>query len=258
MVVDVIHILTNIDKELLKNATYIGGEEILKKNIREKKQITDVTIRINDSQKIIVEMNQVKTSNTFSKNSVYTMSRIIESTNKNMKKYPEIFLINIDNFNEYKTKKPLINFKIRDEEGNIENNLYNSIHLILENLNNTQYNIDEELKKFGKFLKLKTIKELEEIYKGDEKYMAAIRTIEELSSDPEFEGYYDYEEAKKQELEESKVYAMKKGLEEGLKKGKREAKIEIAKKLISKISLEEISKITNLSLEEINNLKNPE
>ena len=40
----------------LYHATYIGGEEILKSNLKEKKQATDLTIRINDKNRIIVEM----------------------------------------------------------------------------------------------------------------------------------------------------------------------------------------------------------
>ena len=244
MVVDVIHALTKIDKELLRQANYISGEEILKKNKNNKKQITDVTIRIDNNQKIIVEMNQYKTMNTFEKNSMYAMSRIVESTSKKMNKYPRIILINIDNFNEYKTKRPIIEFKIRDEEGNVENKLYQSIHLILANLNNTQYNINQEIRKFGEFLKVKTIGELEKAYKGDEKYMAAIRTVEELSSDPEFEGYYDYEEAKKQEVIDARLG----GIED--------EKIEIAKNLIELgVEIEKISKATGLSLEEIESLQ---
>ena len=43
MVVDVIHAITKIDKNLLKNANYIGGEEILKRKIDQKKQQTDMT-----------------------------------------------------------------------------------------------------------------------------------------------------------------------------------------------------------------------
>ena len=46
MVVDVIHALTGIDKKILRNATYIGGEEIPKRNLKQKKQQTDMTIKI--------------------------------------------------------------------------------------------------------------------------------------------------------------------------------------------------------------------
>ena len=35
---------------------------------------------------------------------------------------------------------------------------------------------------------------------GDEAYMACVRRVEELSTDPNFVGYYDIEKARKQEL----------------------------------------------------------
>ena len=78
--------------------------------------------------------------------------------------------------------------------------------------------------------------------------MAAVRTVEELSSNPEFEGYYDYEEAKKQELEDAKAYA--------IEQGKKEANIEIAKNLLElDISMDKIYKATKLTQDEINALK---
>ena len=143
---------------------------------------------------------------------------------------------------------------MRDELGNIETEMYRSIHLVLENINNSKYDIDKEIKKFGNFLRSeKTIEELEKEYNGDEKYMAAVRTVKDLSRDPEFVGYYNLEEAHKQDLIAAEDY----GIEKGYSKGTKEANIETAKKLL-RMGLgtpEEISKATELSIEKIIELK---
>ena len=252
--VGILNALTGIKKEYLENATYIGGEEINKKNINEKKQSTDVTVKVNDEQQIIVEMNQYKTDVIFPKNSMYVMSRIVENTNAGDTLYQKFILINIDNFNAFKTKKPLLTFLIRDEEGHIENELYKSIHLILENCINSSYNISKEIKKFAEFIyEKRKIEELESKYKGDEIYMAVVRTVKELSTDPEFSGYYDIEEKHRQEL----VDAKNTGIREGKEEGEKQAYISTAKKLLQLgvITAEQISEATGLTLEEIQKLK---
>ena len=138
---------------------------------------------------------------------------------------------------------------MRDELGNIETEMYRSIHLVLENINNSKYDIDKEIKKFGNFLRSeKTIEELEKEYNGDEKYMAAVRTVKDLSRDPEFVGYYNLEEAHKQDLIAAEDY--------GIEKGTKKANIETAKKLLIKgFSTEEVKEYTNLSIEEIMELQ---
>ena len=82
--------------------------------------------------------------------------------------------------------------------------------------------------------------------------MAAIRKVEDLSTDPEFIGYYDLEEAHEQDIED----AIATGTRQGIEQGTRQEKIEIAKNMLSKdIDLEIILECTNLSLEEIKKLK---
>ncbi len=46
MVVDFIHGVTRIKKEILKSGVFIGGEEIPKRRIFTKKQMTDFTVNI--------------------------------------------------------------------------------------------------------------------------------------------------------------------------------------------------------------------
>ena len=74
LVVDVLHAITKIPKEVLNNANYIGGEELPKKIMGQKTQITDVTVKINDKLQIVIEMNQYHTDNVFEKNTLYAFS----------------------------------------------------------------------------------------------------------------------------------------------------------------------------------------
>ena len=78
--------------------------------------------------------------------------------------------------------------------------------------------------------------------------MSCIRKVEELSTDPNFVGYYDLEEAHRQDIASS----YDTGLEEGMEK----RNIEIAKNMLKeKIEISLISKMTGLSVDTIKELK---
>jgi len=246
--------LTGIKKEVLMNADYQGGE-LPKKNINEKGKTSDIIIKIEDNHKIILEMNQYHSDNIFEKNTGYVFSIASESTRVNSKKYTTVILINIDNFNSFNTKEAVLNFKLRDEYGHIETNQYHSIHLILENIVNQEYNKDEVIKKLAKFLKTSNLEEMEKEFEGDESYMACIRKVEDLSTDPNFIGYYDIEEARRQEIEDMKATGFRMGREEGREEGSKYEKIQIAKSMLNKnMDIILIAELTGLTQEEIKNL----
>ena len=82
--------------------------------------------------------------------------------------------------------------------------------------------------------------------------MACIRRVEELSTDPDFVGYYDLEEAHKQDLSDS----YETGYDDGMNKGKNDRNIEIAKVMLQDTNdYKLISKYTGLSIEEIEKLQ---
>ncbi len=258
IIVSFLHQLTNIDEELLKNADYQGGE-LVKKNLKEKKKESDLIIKIGNHNQLILEMNQYRSKNLFEKNTSYAFSVISESIPISVKRYPHIILINFDNFNRFQTKEEVITFKLRDEEGNIETDIYQSIHLILENIVNKKYNIDNEIEKFIRLLKMRTIEEMKREFKGDERYMAAIRKVEDLSKDPNFIGYYDREEAHKWDLEDMRETGYdegeKNGIEKGMIQGEKKKQIEIARIMLKKnMDYKTISECTGLSMEKIKNL----
>ena len=246
--------LTGIKKEILMNADYQGGE-LPKKKLKEKGKQSDIIIKIEHDNRIILEMNQYKTDFIFEKNVSYAFSIASETIMSGSKKYPYVIMISFDNFNKFKSKYPILNFKLRDEYGNIESEQYQSIHLILENIVNNEYTISKETKKLISLLKKTTIEEMEKEFKGDDTYMACIRKGEDLSTDPDFVGYYDIEEARKQENWEFKQTGIRIGKEEGKKEGERNKQIEIAKNLFSMdMKIEDISKATGLSIEELKNI----
>ncbi len=169
-------------------------------------------------------MNQRKDTSTFDKNNLYAFSVIVELSHASMKQYPKVIVINLDNFNYFETDKPLLTFKIRDEEGHIESEMYESIHLVLANINNSKYNINKEIKKFASFLKERDLEKLAEEFRGDEKYMAIIRTVEDLTMDEELIGFYSYEEKIRQDKQE---------LEYSKERIREEANLEVAKNLLA-------------------------
>ena len=83
--------------------------------------------------------------------------------------------------------------------------------------------------------------------------MSVVRTVKELSTDPEFAGYYDLEEKHRQQIADAKET----GMDEGLEKGKKEATHSIAKKFLQfgTNTIEQIAEATGLSIEEIEKLK---
>lgn len=166
-----------------------------------------------------------------------------------MNKYPKIVLISIDNFNTFHTNEPILNFKIQDWFGHIETEIYESIHLILDNITHETYNIDKEIKKFILFLKGTNLEELEHEYKGDEKYMAALRTVAELSTDPEMAGYYNREDAIEQDKKDCYEYGVMQGIEQ--------TKLETVKNLlnVNVLNLEQIAEATKLSIEDIKKIQ---
>lgn len=248
--------ITGISVDVLINADYQGGE-LPNKKLKEKLKVSDVVVKVDDGNRIILEMNQYYTNEIINKNASYAFSAISENIIRNRKEfnkykykynYPNVILINFDNYDAFNTDKGVLCFKIRDESGNIETNIYTSYHIILDKKVNREYN-NSEVKELVDFLNTTDLDELKNKYEGNEEIMACVRRVEELREDPDFVRYYDYEEAHKQDLEAS--------YDTGLEQGSRQKELEIAKNLLSQnISAEVISKATRLSIEEIKELSN--
>ena len=85
--------------------------------------------------------------------------------------------------------------------------------------------------------------------------MSCIRKVEELSTDPNFVGYYDLEEAHRQDIASSYDTGLEEGMEKGIEQGIEQEKLSIAKNMLKeKIEISLISKYTGLSVDTIKEL----
>ena len=160
-------------------------------------------------------------------------------------------------------RQPILTFTTSCKELE-EHDLYTSYHVILENITNTNYNIDKEVRKFGEFLSLKlSIEELKEKYREDGKYMDIARKVEKFMRDNNLVQYYDLEASHQYEIKDSYDTGKNEGLREGRTSGLAEGRqeglktrsVEIAKNLLNlNIDISTIMKSTGLSKQEIKNL----
>ena len=267
MVATFVSRILHIDKEMIKRGEFQGGE-LIKKNKNEKGKTSDVIIKLENGDRIIIEMNQFPSKNIFEKNTSYGFSLLSEIVPVGSKDYPKVYIINIDCFNKFKTKSPIIRFKLRDEEGNEEINIYESVHIIVENVLSDEYNGDEDIKKVVKLLMMKDIKQMKKEFAKEEMYMAAIRRVEELSTDPNHVGYYNLEEAHKQDLygmweagkEDGIIMGRELGIGIGRELGIKDGQIMQQKEMINNMlakhfDIETISEIVNMPVPEIRKLQ---
>ena len=118
-------------------------ESFQKRSYQKKEKASDVIVRVENKNKIIIEANRQYSTNLFEKNASYVFKNSYMESNIGQNEYQSIFIVNVDNFNHYHTKRPILTFKPTDEEGHIEHGLYTSFHLVLENFDNPQYTISD-------------------------------------------------------------------------------------------------------------------
>ena len=242
--------ITHISKRKFKDALFVCGE-ITKNHKKEKGKVSDVMCILRDTI-IIIEVNDSYYQNLFRKNSLYAYATLVSSIPVNAEEYKKVILVNIDSFNHFKVKEPILTFTTRCKELE-EHGLYTSYHVILANITSTNYNIDKDVRKFGEFLNSKlTIKELKAKYEGDEEYMDIARKVEQFMKDNNLVQYYDLEASHKFEVEDS----FNTGKNEGKKEERITRSMEIAKNLLNlNIDLSTIMKSTGLSKQEIMRLQ---
>ena len=250
--------ITHIPKRKFRHALFVGGE-IPKNNKTEKGKISDVMCILKDVI-IIIEINDSYYQNLFPKNSLYSYATLVSSTSVNTEVYKKVILVNIDSFNHFKVKEPVLTFTTSCKELK-EHDLYTSYHVILENITNTNYNIDKEVRKFGEFLGLKlSIEELKEKYREDGKYMNIVKKVEKFMRDNNLVQYYDLEASHQYEIKDSYDTGVREGRTSGLAEGRQEGlktrSAEIAKNLLNDhLDIDKIMKYTGLTKQEIMKLQ---
>ena len=260
---EVLSEITKLDFIDIYEASFEGGE-IVKRELHEKGMTSDILVKVNSSVVLILEMNYQSTVNLFSKNTTYAFGVLLELTKPKQERYPKVYLINFNGFSPFHTKKEIVYFKMRNENGEKEEtDLLESIHINLVNIQKRGYNVSEKIKKFVDFLLTERLEELVKKYGKDEEYMAMVRTVEQLYTDPKYIGYYDVAEAERQEKEdiyltgelEGRASGLQEGRISGIKEGKAMRDEEIARNLKTlNVPLSMIEKATGLSIREINKL----
>ena len=257
IVIGVLSDITPVLENELKNALFLGGE-VPKEILKEKGMVSDVLVRVNDKNRIIIEANRQYSKNLFDKNASYAFKNSYMESNVGKREYHPVSLVSVDKENVFHTDKPILVFQIQDEEGHIETELYYSVHLVLENFQNLAYTISDRVRNFMEFFQNQpdTIANLKEKYKDGE-MMAFVNKAEELSKDTRFINYYNIEEMHEAEKQDFYNTGKEDGLKEGKLEGEHQRSIEIAKNMLAANEpLEKIITYTGLSEEEVSNLQN--
>ena len=258
MVSSFLSAITGIEKEKFVKATYISGLEPTTMTEKEKGKRTDILVKVDNYNRIIVEMNNFETKSIMDKNVRYAFDLINRTTEEGKNTYSNILLLNIDRFNKYKTKEPILDFRLRNEDGIIESNVYHSIHLIVENFTKENYNkVEREIVKFVNFLNYTNLTKLKDDYKGDADYMAGVVKLEDYMKDPDVYGLLYEEQSEEEYIKEVTEFAMEKGIEKGIEKSKRESAIELHKNGVSDELIIKSLHITKEKLVEYLNEKQP-
>ena len=259
IIANFLSILTKIPKRDIMKASFQGGE-LPKSHQNEKGRICDVIIKIDENRLIIVEMNKQESPYLIERNSGYLMAIMTQKQPIKSSKLPCSYLISIDNFNGFEETDGILEFAIYNKHGIKEHGKYTSIHLIIENILNDDYNGNKEIKKMMTLLKMTKIKDMEEKFKGDEEYMRIIEKIKSLVCKPELIGYYNLKEVHESELEWTRQESLKDGIAEGKAEGITEGIMSqqraiVKNMLAKKYSKKEISDILNITSEEFESLK---
>ena len=250
MISAVLSRITNISEEKILNAKFIGGVEFPKSHRLEKKKISDIVIEVDDNTVILVEANKSYYKTLFLKNESYAFSTFIRRTHIKDNIYPNVYLVNINSFSRFKKKKIVSHMMVQDNDENKDIFNYHVYNYDIAKTALLSYNEgDEVLIRFAKFMKSKTLEELKEHAKGDERFMFSFDMIEDYVGDDARVVTYDREAL--HAWEKKQFY--NDGIEDGIAQGKKDI---INNMLENKMSISEISRILKIPTNEIENLIN--
>jgi len=144
---------TDITREELKNAEYVIDEN--PRYIPEKEQsLITMYMTMDKNRKIMLETT-LDRPHTMLKDTSKTFKRLEENNFKDI----TFLKIVLDKYNAFKTDRPILEFKIRDQDGNELNNFwYHAVYLVIDNFKKIT-----DMENFKKDV-VKNIKELADKY----------------------------------------------------------------------------------------------
>ena len=253
MVASVLSHITKIDEERILSANFIGGE-IPKKQKDEKGKCSDLLIELDNDTIIIVEMNKFYYKTLFQKNTSYAFATYNRRTHVRDRIYPNVYLVNINNFKHFKKGKILRHMMIQDSQNNVDIHNYHVYHFDIETSSKLDYNDgDEVLIRFAKFMRAKNLDELKEIAKGDDAFMFSFDSINDFIGDDPRIVTYDREKLHEWEKQQIWEYGVEQGIEEGSSEKTSEIVYNMFKK---KFDLETISEIASISINDVKKILN--
>ena len=252
--------------------------------VKAKKSDKDVVfiVDLEESLKINLEMNySYNLKSEIIDRNIYYLSNYHGMGLEETKAYDEIVTTIQYNFNldyvDYKNKKPIDEYKLRNEYGNILSEKFKIVHINIVELSEIWYSEDRE--KYPHSVQVlsglavvmlcdskkefdKSIREIpleEEIREDIE------RIVEEMNLEDQIpERYYNREEELARidqgiingEKKRARAAGLREGREEGREEGRKEERKEIAQAMLAKkMNIETISEITGLTVDEIETLR---
>lgn len=210
----------------------------------------------NANKKVIVEMNNGNPEESELKMYFY-LHRVQGNSIKEGEGYKK-FTTTLIAFNNYKNPEvpdlAIGYYRMTEQStGILKENDVQSYEISLPLFHKTRYN--EITDKIDRRLWLLGVGDMEEARKALDLSDENIKIIKEyerlIKEDERFAYVYDVEEENKKWIRSAHSL----GYDEGIEQGEKQKAVETAKKLLSKLSIEEISDITGLSLEEIEKLE---
>ena len=269
--IEIIHEITKMEKEYIRENMVIRNSELPVKYAEEKRKVTDLVIDI-ENNLINIEMNNSYYKGLIERNDTYLNELRNLKSSEGIYLIPKMIQINFDNFDKYK-EKTIMKFVIMNEETHVkETENYEKYHINLKRIKKKYYN-KEKLSEIEKKLLVLTLdkkEEIKKITKGDKIMEEVEKKIVAISEDAAMILCYDEDEYREkvrelsaqtrieEAIEEAQELAMKKAEELAMKKAE-----EIASKKVEEIAMnmikqnldyEIISKTTGLSLKELERL----
>ncbi len=246
-----IHLITGIDEDQLKQAIY-ESNELKTSNKKDKIYKTDIIVKV-EGNILNIEMNGQNYKGLQNKNTGYFNKLQGEQFDRgdSYLSIQKVIQINIDNFRRFNGNQFVYKFMMKEVEiGELETENLESYHLDLSYLKKRCYN-KEELTEIEKLCLLFVTEDIN-FLRGDPIMDDAIDELEKISSDEKIIGLYDAEKVQQKIVNTMMLGAKLEGKEEGATK----AKLEIATSLIQRgIDLETIAEATKLSIGELEKLK---
>lgn len=233
-------------------------KQLRKKHKEEKYGILDVHVRLNNGERMNIEMQSISYDYWQERSLFYLAKMYTDQIHEgedyeNLKKCIHVGILDFTLFNH---DRYYSRFHIWEDTSR---ELYTDkfeIHILeLPKLAKQEYP-QTELLRWAQFFGAKSREEIQMLAEKDEYIQKAYRRLEEMSADEQKRWEYEMRQKAIRDQRHMLASGRREGLREGEKLGEQRGKLEMARKMLARgrDTVEEIAEITGLSLEEIQKL----